>query len=192
MWRTAARGLGGVVRAIGRGAASARDIDPTHRRDGLALLLVALAVVSGLGIFSTGAGPVGELIDNAVRGWIGVLAGVFPRRPEAGEAARRAGTPSDRREAAERIGAAARTLAIDQLALANDRQLGERRKGRDLRWIDRRQAPRLSRARRLRVGYVGRQGFEQGGLTFARIAPLLRVERGSDATRTKARARSGR
>ena len=78
VWRTAARGVGGVARAIGKGAATARDIDPAHRRDGLGLALIALAVITALGVWWTGAGPVGSLIDNAVRVWIGSAAVVFP------------------------------------------------------------------------------------------------------------------
>ena len=78
IWRTAARGVGGVTRAIGRGAASAREIDPAHRRDGVGLALIAFAVITALGIWWTGAGPVGALIDNAVRVWIGSAAVVLP------------------------------------------------------------------------------------------------------------------
>ncbi len=78
LWLLAARWLGGLVRAIGRGAAATRDIDPVHRRDGIAFGLIALAIVCALGTWLQAAGPVGGLADDAVRVWIGALAVVFP------------------------------------------------------------------------------------------------------------------
>src|SRR5664280_2165954 len=45
IWNLVARWLGSLVRAIGRGAAATRDIDAVHRRDGIALGLIALALV---------------------------------------------------------------------------------------------------------------------------------------------------
>ena len=78
LWLVAARWLGGLVRAIGRGAAATRDIDAVHRRDGIAFGLIALAVVCALGTWLQAAGPVGGLADDAVRVWIGAIAVVFP------------------------------------------------------------------------------------------------------------------
>jgi DNA segregation ATPase FtsK/SpoIIIE, S-DNA-T family len=77
-WRGLARGTGHLARAVGRGAASARDLDPAHRRDGLGLALIAAGIITALGIWWHGAGPVGEFVDKAVRVWIGVAALVFP------------------------------------------------------------------------------------------------------------------
>src|SRR6266566_2444122 len=42
-----ARGVGSLTRAIGR----TKELDPAHRRDGVALVLVALAVVSAAGVW---------------------------------------------------------------------------------------------------------------------------------------------
>ena len=78
LWLVAARWLGGLVRAIGRGAAATKDIDPVHRRDGIAFGLIALALVCAIGTWLQAAGPVGGLADDAVRVWIGALALVFP------------------------------------------------------------------------------------------------------------------
>ncbi|NGY01302.1 hypothetical protein G7Z39_09290 [Mycobacterium tuberculosis] len=39
VWMMAAKGTGGAARSIGR----ARDIEPGHRRDGIALVLLGLA-----------------------------------------------------------------------------------------------------------------------------------------------------
>ena len=78
LWLLAARWLGRVIRALGRGAAATRDIDAAHRRDGIAFGLIALAVVCAIGTWLQAAGPVGGLADDAVRVWIGALAVVFP------------------------------------------------------------------------------------------------------------------
>src|SRR5664279_3908426 len=78
IWTLIARWLGGLVRAIGRGAAATRDIDAVHRRDGIALGLIALALVCAAGTWLQAAGPVGGLADDAVRVWIGSLAVIFP------------------------------------------------------------------------------------------------------------------
>ncbi|WP_239020480.1 DNA translocase FtsK [Nakamurella antarctica] len=78
IWRLIARGLGGLARGLGRGAGAARDLDPAHRRDGLALGLVAVAIITALGTWWGGAGPVGRLVDDAVRVWIGAAAVAFP------------------------------------------------------------------------------------------------------------------
>ena len=78
VWRAAARGVGSLTRAIGRGAASARDLDEAHRRDGLGLALIAAAIITAIGIWWQGAGPIGDLVQKAVRVWIGAAAVVFP------------------------------------------------------------------------------------------------------------------
>ncbi|MEP6561564.1 MAG: DNA translocase FtsK, partial [Nakamurella sp.] len=78
LWLLGARWVGHLVRAVGRGAASTRDIDPVHRRDGIAFGLIALAVVCAIGTWLQAAGPIGGLADDAVRVWIGSLATIFP------------------------------------------------------------------------------------------------------------------
>ncbi len=78
LWNLVARWLGSLVRAIGRGAAATKDIDAVHRRDGIALGLVALALVCAAGTWLQAGGPIGGLAADAVRVWIGSLAVVFP------------------------------------------------------------------------------------------------------------------
>lgn len=63
----AARGTGGAARSIGR----ARDIDPGHRRDGIALLLLGFSVVVAASSWFHAAGPVGAWVDTALRTFIG-------------------------------------------------------------------------------------------------------------------------
>ncbi len=78
VWRLIARGVGGLVRAIGRGAGTARKMDSAHHRDGLSLVLIAIALICAIGSWFHAAGPVGELVDDIARVWIGALAVVLP------------------------------------------------------------------------------------------------------------------
>ncbi|SBT53414.1 DNA segregation ATPase FtsK/SpoIIIE, S-DNA-T family [Micromonospora auratinigra] len=73
-----AHGLGWAVRAAGRQAASARDLDPEHRRDGGGLLLFGLAILSAVAIWFGGAGPVGARLADSVRLFLGAIAIVVP------------------------------------------------------------------------------------------------------------------
>ncbi len=78
LWRLLARGVGSTVRTAGRGAAAARDIDPAHRRDGLALGLLAFAIICAVGSWFHAAGPVGAVVDRAVRMCFGLPGVVLP------------------------------------------------------------------------------------------------------------------
>ncbi|EIE99717.1 FtsK/SpoIIIE family DNA translocase [Saccharomonospora glauca] len=73
-WTLLARGVGGLARAVGR----TRELDPEHRRDGLALGLIALALVAAVGVVWEGAGPVGEGIAVGTRSVIGSAAVALP------------------------------------------------------------------------------------------------------------------
>ncbi len=77
-WRGLARGAGGIARATGRQAATARDLDPAHRRDGAALGVLAVAIVAAASIWVTAAGPVGRALSALVRLVIGNGAVVLP------------------------------------------------------------------------------------------------------------------
>jgi S-DNA-T family DNA segregation ATPase FtsK/SpoIIIE len=66
-WLMAARGTGGAARSIGR----ARDIEPGHRRDGIALVLLGLAVVVAASSWFNAARPVGAWVDAVLRTFIG-------------------------------------------------------------------------------------------------------------------------
>ncbi len=71
-------GIGWLVRALGRRAADARDLDPEHRRDGGGLLLVALAVLTGAGVWFHRAGVVGASVETVARTFVGSLAVALP------------------------------------------------------------------------------------------------------------------
>ncbi|OMC13882.1 cell division protein FtsK [Mycobacterium sp. SP-6446] len=66
-WLMAARGTGGAARSIGR----ARDIDAGHRRDGIALVLLGLAVVVAASSWFDAARPIGAWVDVVLRTFIG-------------------------------------------------------------------------------------------------------------------------
>ncbi|HEY6747368.1 MAG TPA: DNA translocase FtsK 4TM domain-containing protein [Mycobacteriales bacterium] len=76
-WLLLARGAGGAARAVGRQAATAR-LDPAHRRDGVGLAVVAVAIVTGVGLWSAGGGPVGRAVHDLLRSCFGSLALVLP------------------------------------------------------------------------------------------------------------------
>jgi S-DNA-T family DNA segregation ATPase FtsK/SpoIIIE len=69
-----ARGAGSTARSMGR----ARDIDPGHRRDGIALALLGVAVVVIASSWFDAARPVGGWIDNVLRVLIGSAVLLLP------------------------------------------------------------------------------------------------------------------
>src|SRR5262249_7973608 len=73
-WLILAKGTGTTARSVGR----ARDIDPGHRRDGIALALLALAVVSAASSWFDAARPVGAWVDSVLRIFIGSAVVVLP------------------------------------------------------------------------------------------------------------------
>ncbi len=73
-WLMLARGAGSTARSVGR----ARDIDPGHRRDGIALALLGIAVIVIASSWFDAARPVGGWIDNFLRVLIGSAVLVLP------------------------------------------------------------------------------------------------------------------
>ncbi len=73
-----AHGVGWAARGVGRQAATAKDIDPEHRRDGGGLLLLGLAILVGVAVYGGGAGPVGHRLADAVRLFFGTLSLLLP------------------------------------------------------------------------------------------------------------------
>lgn len=72
VWLGAAHGVGALTRTIGKGA---KDLDPAHRRDGVAFLLLALAVVVAAREWWGISGAFGRAVHAVVAGTFG-LAGV--------------------------------------------------------------------------------------------------------------------
>ncbi len=69
-----AKGTGTTARSVGR----ARDIDPGHRRDGMALALLGLAVVVAASSWFDAARPVGAWVDSVLRMFVGSAVVVLP------------------------------------------------------------------------------------------------------------------
>ncbi|OAH14728.1 DNA translocase SpoIIIE [Streptomyces jeddahensis] len=94
LWLGVAHAVGAMFRGIGRGA---KGLDPAHRKDGLALLLLGIALIVAAGTWSNLRGPVGDLVELLVTGAFGrldllvpiLLAGIavrlirHPEKPEA-------------------------------------------------------------------------------------------------------------
>ncbi|MGR8007867.1 DNA translocase FtsK [Streptomyces hypolithicus] len=94
LWLGLAHGVGALLRGVGRGA---KGLDPAHRKDGLALMLLGLALIVAAGTWTQLRGPVGDLVEMLVTSAFGrldllvpILLGVIavrlilhPERPEA-------------------------------------------------------------------------------------------------------------
>ncbi|WP_030471791.1 DNA translocase FtsK [Lentzea aerocolonigenes] len=74
VWGGIGRGVGTVVRAI----TGTKGLDPEHRRDGIGLFLIALAFITGAGVWWQAGGPVGQWVDVAVRSSVGFPAVIVP------------------------------------------------------------------------------------------------------------------
>ncbi|MEU6458723.1 DNA translocase FtsK [Streptomyces sp. NPDC047065] len=70
LWLGLAHGVGAVFRGIGQGA---KNLDPAHRKDGSALLLLAVALIVAAGTWADLKGPVGDLVEILVTGAFGRL-----------------------------------------------------------------------------------------------------------------------
>ncbi|MFI2752706.1 DNA translocase FtsK 4TM domain-containing protein [Cellulomonas sp. P22] len=109
VWMGCAHVIGGTARRIGRGA---RDLDPAHRRDGIAFTLLGLAIVVAAREWWDMSGTAGDVVHDVVAGTFGRVGVAVPvvllaiavrlmRHPERGQANSRIG-----------IGLGAITLAV--------------------------------------------------------------------------------
>jgi S-DNA-T family DNA segregation ATPase FtsK/SpoIIIE len=78
LWKALATLIGGVARAVGRNAATARDLETEHRRDGVALAVLALGLINAAAVWFNAAGPVGKGLASALRAVIGNGAALLP------------------------------------------------------------------------------------------------------------------
>src|SRR4051812_14127975 len=76
-WSLLARGVGGLARSVAR-PDEAEPLAPEHRRDGIGLAVLGLAIVLGAATWSNGIGPVGAGVAQGVRWVIGSLVMVLP------------------------------------------------------------------------------------------------------------------
>jgi len=73
-WNLLAKGLGSVARTVGR----SRELEAEHRRDGLALGLIAVALIAAFGVWWRAAGPIGAAVEIATRTVLGAGAVTLP------------------------------------------------------------------------------------------------------------------
>ncbi|MDQ4036913.1 MAG: DNA translocase FtsK [Actinomycetota bacterium] len=73
VWTLLARAVGGAVRAVGRHPEDGSILDPAHRRDGVGLAVVGLAVILGVGVWTDDTGPIGAGLAGFGRASIGVI-----------------------------------------------------------------------------------------------------------------------
>ncbi|GHF76235.1 cell division protein FtsK [Amycolatopsis bartoniae] len=69
-----ARGVGSMARTVGRG----RELEPEHRRDGLALGLIALGLILAAAVWWRAGGPVGGYLELAARTVFGAASVTLP------------------------------------------------------------------------------------------------------------------
>ncbi|GAA2133953.1 DNA translocase FtsK 4TM domain-containing protein [Glycomyces algeriensis] len=78
LWVGTARSTGWMARSVGKEAATARDIDPAHRRDGLGLFLIAIAIVLACAVWFDVAGPIGERLAFILDWLLGLATRALP------------------------------------------------------------------------------------------------------------------
>nr|WP_081615190.1 DNA translocase FtsK [Dietzia sp. UCD-THP] len=76
-WAGMAKGLGHGVRGL-RGDADEDRVAPPHRRDGLGLTLLGIAIVFAGAVWFGAAGPVGEWVDTGIRTVVGTPGALLP------------------------------------------------------------------------------------------------------------------
>ena len=74
-WMAIAHSAGYAARALGR---NARDLDPSHRRDGLGLAVLGAAIISAAAAWWSLGTPVGRVLADVVKGAFGVGAAAVP------------------------------------------------------------------------------------------------------------------
>ncbi len=68
------RGVSGLRKVAGR----TRELDPAHRRDGIAIVLLAIAVITAAGVWFGAGGPVGAAVQIGVTTVVGAAAYPLP------------------------------------------------------------------------------------------------------------------
>ena len=76
-WSALAKGVGHGVRGLGGGVDDDK-VAPPHRRDGLGLVLIGVAIVFAGAVWFGAAGPIGEWIDTGIRTVVGTPGALLP------------------------------------------------------------------------------------------------------------------
>ena len=75
LWRLLAKGLGSSVRFIARGA---KDLDPAHQRDGIAFLILILALIATAGTWFNADNILSRAVYSFIYGGIGRIGFAAP------------------------------------------------------------------------------------------------------------------
>jgi S-DNA-T family DNA segregation ATPase FtsK/SpoIIIE len=78
LWMGLAHALGWAVRGVGRQAATAKELDPEHRRDGAGLLVIGFALLLAVAVWFSAGGPVGVRLAGVTRLFLGAIAAALP------------------------------------------------------------------------------------------------------------------
>jgi S-DNA-T family DNA segregation ATPase FtsK/SpoIIIE len=78
VWMGLAHSAGWAARAVGQKAATARELEDEHRRDGLALLGLGLALLLVVSLWFGSGGPVGAWFADKMHFFLGDIAGGIP------------------------------------------------------------------------------------------------------------------
>ena len=76
-WSAMAKGVGHGVRGLGGGSEDEKEAPP-HRRDGLGLVLIGVAIVFAGAVWFGAAGPIGGWIDTGIRTVVGTPGALLP------------------------------------------------------------------------------------------------------------------
>ncbi|HEX4728707.1 MAG TPA: DNA translocase FtsK 4TM domain-containing protein [Jatrophihabitans sp.] len=78
LWSGLGLVVGSLARAVGRNAATARELDQAHRRDGAGLAVLGAGLISAAAVWFAAAGALGRLITSVLRFGIGDAAVAAP------------------------------------------------------------------------------------------------------------------
>jgi S-DNA-T family DNA segregation ATPase FtsK/SpoIIIE len=78
VWMGLAHSAGWAARAVGQKAATARELEDEHRRDGLGLLGLGLALLLTVSLWFHAGGPVGAWVADKMHFFFGVIAAGLP------------------------------------------------------------------------------------------------------------------
>jgi DNA segregation ATPase FtsK/SpoIIIE, S-DNA-T family len=78
LWMGAAHSAGWAARVVGQKAATARELEDEHRRDGLGLLGLGLALLLVVSLWFDSGGPVGAWVADRMHFFVGEIAGGLP------------------------------------------------------------------------------------------------------------------
>ncbi|WP_295651776.1 DNA translocase FtsK [uncultured Dietzia sp.] len=77
-WSALAKGVGHGVRGLGGGSDDDDKAAPPHRRDGLGMVLIGVAIIFAGAVWFGAAGPIGQWIDTGIHTVVGTPGALLP------------------------------------------------------------------------------------------------------------------